>query len=337
MIVEILSKVHARGLVDWARDKPQVVVLSADLTGSTEISEFREAYPDRFFSMGIAEQNMVSFAAGLAREGYVPMIHTFAVFIYRQALNQLVSSVAYSNLPVKFFGFLPGITTPGGATHQAIEDVAVLRAIPNMTIFETGDATDVETVLDPVLADPGPVYVRMLRGEVPRLFPRDEPFIPGRSRRLRTGTDLTLLTAGICTEEALRATAVLGARGLSVEHLHVSTHKPFDDPAILEALTKPRFGVITMENHTIVGGLGSAVAELMAERGIPRRLRRIGLRDTFAHGGSRPYLMREYGLDARALVQSVEQMVGRSLEVAESELQAVRIEPVHSLAKAEAL
>jgi len=335
--MEVLTKVHARRLVEWARDKPQVVVLSADLTSSTEIAEFREAYPDRFFSMGIAEQNMVSFAAGLAREGMVPMVHTFAVFIYRQALNQIVSSVAYSNLPVKLFGFLPGITTPGGATHQAIEDIAVLRAVPNMTIFETGDATDIETVLDPVLSDPGPVYVRMLRGEVPRLFPADEPLVPGRSRRLRSGSDLTLLTAGICTEEAMRATAVLEARGLSIEHLHVTTHKPFADPAILEAVAKPRFGVITMENHTIVGGLGSAVAEVMAEKGVPRRLHRIGLRDTFAHGGSRPYLMRKYGLDARALVEAVEELVGRSLGVAEPELEAVRIEPVHSLAKAEAL
>jgi len=335
--MEIHSKVHARNLVAWARDKPQVVVLSADLTGSTEISEFREAYPDRFFSMGIAEQNMVSFAAGLAREGYVPLIHTFAVFIYRQALNQLVSSVAYSNLPVKFFGFLPGITTPGGATHQAIEDVAVLRAIPNMTILETGDATDVETVLDPVLATPGPVYVRMLRGELPRLFPRDEPFQVDRARRLRAGGDVALLTSGICTEEAMRATAVLQARGLSIEHLHVSTHKPFGDPAILEATSRARLGVVTMENHTVVGGLGSAVAEVMAEAGLPRRLLRIGLQDTFAHGGSRPYLMRQYGLDALALVEGVERLVGRPLGVAETDLATVRLEPVHSLAKAEAL
>ena len=335
--MEIHSKVHARNLVAWARDKPQVVVLSADLTGSTEISEFREAYPDRFFSMGIAEQNMVSFAAGLAREGYVPLIHTFAVFIYRQALNQLVSSVAYSNLPVKFFGFLPGITTPGGATHQAIEDVAVLRAIPNMTILETGDATDVETVLDPVLATPGPVYVRMLRGELPRLFPRDEPFQVDRARRLRAGGDVALLTSGICTEEAMRATAVLQARGLSIEHLHVSTHKPFGDPAILEATSRARLGVVTMENHTVVGGLGSAVAEVMAEAGLPRRLLRIGLQDTFAHGGSRPSLMRQYGLDALALVEGVERLVGRPLGVAETDLATVRLEPVHSLAKAEAL
>jgi len=335
--LEILTKVHATNLVSWAKDKPRVVVLSADLTGSTEIAEFQEAYPDRFFSMGIAEQNMLSFAAGLAREGFVPFIHTFAVFIYRQALNQIVSSVAYSFLPVKMFGFLPGITTPGGATHQAIDDVAVLRAVPNMTIFETADATEMQTILDPVLNTPGPVYVRMLRGEVPRLFPVDEPFRPGVPRVLSEGTDITLITAGICTEEAMRATTALTSRGLTIHHVHVSTHKPFGSPILLNAVSKPRLGVITMENHTVVGGLGSAVAELMTEHGIGKKLVRVGLQDTFAHGGSKAYLMRKYGLDAMALVSRVEDLAGRSLGISEADLARVRIEAVHSLAKAEAL
>jgi transketolase len=335
--LEIRSKVHAGNLVAYAKDRPNIVVLSADLTGSCEIAEFQSAYPDRFFSMGVAEQNMVSFAAGLAREGLVPLIHTFAVFIYRQALNQIVSSVAYSNLPVKFFGFLPGITTPGGATHQAIEDIAVMRAIPNMAVFEAGDATEVESMLDPVVSAPGPAYVRMLRGEVPRLFPASEPFAPDRARVLSEGGDVTLLSSGICTEEAIRATAALRSRGVGVRHLHISTHKPFADPAILEALSAPRYGVITMENHSVVGGLGSAAAELMAEHGVGKRLRRIGLKDTFAHGGSKPYLMRKYGLDAMALVREVEALLGRNLGVGEADLAAVRLEAVHSLAKAEGL
>ena len=335
--MEIETKVHARNLVSWAKDKPHVVVLSADLTSSVEIAEFQEAYPDRFFSMGIAEQNMMSFAAGLAREGYVPLVHTFAVFIYRQALNQIASSIAYSYLPVKMFGFLPGITTPGGATHQAIDDVAVLRSMPNMTVFETADATEVESILDPVLSTPGPVYVRMLRGEVPRLFPRDEPFRPGVPRVLSVGNDVTLITAGICTEEAMRATHALTSRGLSIHHVHVSTHKPFASTILLDAVSRARMGVITMENHTIVGGLGSAIAEVMAENGVGRKLIRVGLRDTFAHGGSKQYLMAKYGLDARALIRRVEELVGRGLAISEADLAGVRIEAVHSLAKAEAL
>lgn len=333
----IESKVHERNLVAWAKDKPRVVVLSADLTGSTEIAEFKRVYPDRFFSMGIAEQNMVSFAAGLARGGYVPLVHTFAVFIYRQALNQIVSSVAYPNLPVKFFGFLPGITTPGGATHQAIEDVAVMRALPNMSIFEPGDATEVESVLDPVLAAPGPVYVRMLRGEVPRLFPASEPFRPGALRILSEGGDLSLVSSGICTEEALRAVPVLARAGVAVRHIHLATHKPLPAEALAAAIGSPRLGVITMENHTVLGGLGSEVAELMAERRMGCGLVRLGIGDQFAHGGSRAYLMREYGLDASALVRAVEALLGRSLGVTEADLGRVRIEPVHSLAKVEGL
>ena len=335
--MEILSRVHARNLVQWAKDKPEAIVLSADLTSSTEIDLFRDTYPDRFFSMGMAEQNMMGFAGGLAREGFIPHIHTFAVFIYRRAYDQICDSIAYPNLRVRLFGFLPGVTTPGGATHQAIEDIAVLRALPNMTLVEVGDATDVETVLDAIHPVNGPVYVRMLRGEIPRLFAASEPLQLGHARTLSPGTDITLFSSGICTEEAMRATSVLRERGVSIQHLHVSTLKPFDDPAALEAATQAKYGVITMENHTILGGLGTAVAELMAESGIGKRLVRIGLRDTFIHGASRPYLMREYGLDAIALVRQVEGLLGATLNITEDDLAAVRLDAVHSEAKAEAL
>src|SRR5271157_3508986 len=160
--MEILSRVHAKNLVRWAKDRPNVLVLSADLTSSTEIDLFKETYPDRFISLGVAEQNMLSFAGGLAREGFLPFIHTFAVFIYRRAYDQLAMSVAYPCLPVRMFGFLPGITSPGGASHQAIEDIAMMRSLPNMTVVECADATEIEGVLDVVQALPGPVYVRML-------------------------------------------------------------------------------------------------------------------------------------------------------------------------------
>jgi transketolase len=335
--MEMVSRVHARNLVEWAKDKRDVVVLSADLTGSTETDLFHDTYPDRFFSMGMAEQNMMSWAGGLAREGYLPLVHTFAVFIYRRAYDQIADSIAYPNLRVRLFGFLPGVTTPGGATHQAIEDLAVLRALPNLRIVEVGDATDVETVLDAIHPVNGPVYVRMLRGEIPRLFPPAEPLRLGHARVLGSGGDITLVSSGICTEEALRATAVLRHRGVSIQHLHVSTLKPFDDIAVLESAAEARYGIITMENHTILGGLGTAVAEMMAEAGLGKKLVRIGLEDTFVHGASRPYLMREYGLDALALVQEVEKLLGASFGIAESDLVGVRLDAVHSEAKAEAL
>ncbi|MBC9784128.1 transketolase [Heliobacterium chlorum] len=335
--MEILSKVHAKNLVQWAKDKPEVLVLSADLTSSTEIDLFRDTYPDRFLSMGIAEQNMLSFAGGLAREGLYPFIHTFAVFIYRRAFDQIAMSVAYPNVPVRMFGFLPGIMTPGGATHQAIEDIAVMRALPNMTIFECGDATDVESVLDVAHAVNGPVYVRMLRGEIPRLFHPSDKMQFGKARVIQEGTDITLLTTGICTEEAMRAVQVLQKRGLSIQHMHVTTLKPFDDPSVLEAAAKAKYGVITMENHSIIGGLGTIVAEVMAEAGLGKKLVRIGLKDTFVHGASKPYLMREYGIDAMALIAEVERLVDDRFGIAESELAQTYLAPVHSLAKAEAL
>jgi transketolase len=273
----------------------------------------------------------------MAREGFVPLVHTFAVFLYRRAYDQLCDSIAYPNLRVRLFGFLPGVTTPGGATHQAIEDIAVLRALPNMTLVEVGDATEVETVLEAIHAVDGPVYVRMLRGEIPRLFPADEPLHLGRARVLSSGSDLTLLSTGICTEEALRAIYVLRKRGVSIQHLHLSTLKPFDDPTVLESLAQARYGIVTMENHSILGGLGTAVAERMAEHAIGQRLVRIGLKDTFIHGAGRSYLLREYGLDALALVREVEQLLGTSLSIAPSDLASVRIEAAHSEAKAEAL
>ena len=337
MTTEIVTRPHVDNFIRWAADRPEVVVLSADLTNSCEVGRWRDTYPDRFFSMGMAEQNMLGFAAGLAREGLRPFVHTFAVFCYRRPYDQLAMSIAYPNLPVRLLGFLPGITTPGGVTHQAIEDIAVLRSLPNLTILETGDATEVESVLDVADAVDGPVYVRMLRGEVPRLFAPDEPMQLGRSRLLSEGGELTVVTAGITTEEALRATAVLAARGVELTHVHVSTHKPFGDELLREAVLGARSGVITLENHTVVGGLGTAVAELIAASGHAQRLVKLGLDDTFAHGASCPYLMHEYGLDAAALIAAVERLLEVDLDIADDELGAVRLGPTHSAARAEAL
>jgi transketolase len=337
MSYEIVARPHQQNFIDWAKDKPEVLVLSADLTNSCEVGKWRDTYPDRFFSMGMAEQNMLGFAAGLAREGFEPWLHTFSVFLYRRPLDQLQMSVAYPSLKVRLVGFLPGIMTPGGVTHQAIEDIAIVRAIPNMTILEVGDATEAESVLDVAHKVDGPVYIRMLRGEVSRIFPRSEPFEFNTARILSTGTDLTLITSGIMTEEALRAIPLLQEHGVSISHLHVSTMKPFTDPRIIAALKTAKSGVITMENHSIIGGLGSAVAEVMAENGISAPLQRIGLKDTYAHGASQKYLMAEYEMDAPALIRAVERSLGRKLNIFESDLDQQRSVNVHSSAKAEAL
>lgn len=337
MSYEIVARPHQQNFIDWSADKPEVVVLTADLTNSCEVGKWRDTYPDRYFSMGMAEQNMIGVAAGMAREGFEPWLHTFAVFLYRRPLDQLQMSIAYPALKVRLVGFLPGIMTPGGVTHQAIEDLAIMRAIPNMTILEVGDATEAESMLDVAHAIDGPVYIRQLRGEVSRIFPKDEPMEFNKARILSTGEDITLVTSGIMTEEALRAIPLIQAQGVSVQHLHVSTIKPFDDPQVIKAVTSAKKGVITMENHTVVGGVGSAVAELMAEHGANAPLRRIGVRDTYAHGASQKHLMAELGLNANSLVEAVEELLGRSLNIDPDELAAARVVDVHSSAKAEAL
>lgn len=337
MSFEVVARPHQENFLAWSKDKPQVVVLSADLTNSCEVGVWRDTYPERFFSMGMAEQNMLGVAAGMAREGLEPWLHTFSVFLYRRPLDQLQMSVAYPSLPVRLVGFLPGIMTPGGVTHQAIEDIAILRAVPNMTVLEVGDATEVESVIEIAHAIDGPVYIRQLRGEVSRIFPREEPIIFNHARHLSSGNDVSLLTSGIMTEEALRALPLIKGKGVGVDHLHVSTLKPFSDPQVVQSVSNAKHAVITMENHSIVGGLGSAVAEVMAENGVGTPLHRIGIRDTYAHGASQKYLMAELGLDARALVTAVEKALGKSLGISDDELSDARIIDVHSSAKAEAL
>jgi transketolase len=320
--MNIVTRPHRANLLAFAARHPEVVVLSADLTSSCEADLLRDQRPDQFLSLGMAEQNMVSFAGGMAREGLTPWLHTFAVFLTRRTYDQVAMSVAYPNLPVRLVGFLPGITTPGGVTHQAVDDLALMRALPNMTILECGDATDVESSLEAAQALDGPVYLRMLRGLVPRLFPVEEPLVVGRCRDLGRGGDVAVLTSGICTEEALRALRALRRCGLGATHLHVSTIKPFPRRSVLDALAGVRGGVIVMENHSIIGGLGSATAEAMAEAGSGLPLVRLGLQDVYAQGASREYLMAKHGLDAAALVDAVEGLLGARFGVAAADLAA---------------
>jgi transketolase len=258
----------------------------------------------------------------LARAGFVPMMHTFSVFMYRRALDQIEMSIAYPNLKVRMFGFLPGVTTPGGATHQATNDLAVMRSVPNLTVLEMGDATEVETVLPLLETIDGPAYIRMIRGEIPRLFSRREPIELNRGRVLTEGGDLTIFSSGICTEEVMRVTKVLARRGLSIEHVHVSCLKPFEDPQIRESAAKARRAIVTVENHSIIGWLGSAVSEYLAPCGIGVPLHRLGLQDQYLHGASNRYLMHEYEIDAIGIIRSFEKILGESFEVSQEEVEA---------------
>ncbi len=334
-MVELVNRPYAGAFEAYAVAHPEVLCLSADLTSSCEIDGFRDRHPEQFLSLGMAEQNMMSFAGGLGLAGFRPFLHTFGVFLYRRPYDQLIASVAYPRRKVRLMGFLPGVTTPGGMTHQAIEDISVMRSIPNMTILETGDATEVESIVEAADSVDGPVYARVLRGSVPRLF--DTPIVVGKARELSLGTDVLVITAGITTEEALRARGALSKAGVSIRHIHLNTIKPFDAQYLLDHLQSVRHGVVTLENHVTEGGIGSLVAETIADAGIAKRLVRLGLKDTYAHGGSRPYLMRTYGLDAPALVAAIERLTGQSFGITDADLDAVRIDAVHSAAKAEAL
>ena len=330
--MEYVANPHSKNMVRYGRLRPNVMVLSGDLTGSTEIAEFKQELPEQFVSMGMAEQNMLSWAGGMAREGYIPFLHTFAVFLYRRPYDQLSMSVAYPNLKVRLIGFLPGVMTPGGVTHQAIEDISVLRSVPNMTIFETGDATDVETVLDATDDINGPVYIRMLRGNLPRLFPANEPFVFNSARLLSEGDDITLLSSGICTEEAMRAVKVLNEKGVSVKHLHISTLKPFTDSKVLKALEESK-QVVTVENHQIIGGLGTVVADMIAEYGLGVKLTKICIPDTYAQGASKDYLMNKFGLNTKGIVKVIEKILGKDLHVTEEDIAKLTIEPVKEIIK----
>lgn len=318
--------VHSRSMVAWGKEHPEALVLSGDLGSSCEIKEFREVLPEQYFSMGLTEQNMVGWAAGMAREGYLPYLHSFGVFLYRRVLDQLEMSVAYSNLPVTFVGFLPGIMTPGGVSHQMINDVGVLRAVPNMHIYSMGDATDIEGVLKMAHEAGGPTFIRMLRKEVPRLFPANEIIKFNHARVCSEGTDVAIFSESICTEETLKAVKLLEKKGVSVQHLHISTLKPFTDPQVVAALKKVKYGAISYENHTVMNGLGTNVAEVIAEKGLGTRLLKIGLQDQYIHGASKMHLIRKYELDAVGLIKAVEKLIGKDLGIQEDEIEEVRFE-----------
>ena len=334
-MIEIVKKPYSYSFENFAKQDQNIICLSGDLTSSCEVDGFRDKYPNQFLSMGMAEQNMMSFAGGLGLAGFRPFVHTFAVFAYRRPYDQLLASIAYPRRKVRIMGFLPGITTPAGMTHQAIEDISVMRTIPNMTVLETGDATEVENICEVADSVDGPVYCRILRGNVPRLF--DTPMKIGEIRELSKGTDLLVITSGITTEEALRARTAIKNIGISIQHIHLHTIKPINKKLLLSYIEKVKYGVITMENHLINGGTGSLIADIIAENGIAKKLIKLGLNDTFAHGGSKAYLLKYYRLDAYALVKAIEKLMNIKTEINEENLDKIRIEDVHSLAKEEAL
>jgi transketolase len=322
-------KPYGQALVALARQHPEIVCLTGDLTRQCEIDLFQAEFPDRFIHAGMAETNMIGVAGALARRGLMPWVHSFGVFVTRRPLDQIVNAVAYPALPVRIVGFMPGISSPGGPSHQAIEDAALMRALPNMTVIDVADATETTQAVTAIATIPGPVYLRLKRGEIPILFPEDHHFsltqaqvltdvpprpdgdkrsdvaLPPNTNPRPAGderSDVTLLAAGMMVAPALSAATTLRANGVATTVVNVPVLKPLDTTTVL-AVAEASQVVITAENHTIIGGLGSAVAEALAESGLGRPLRRIGLQDTFAEGArTAPYLFTKYGLTVQHLV-----------------------------------
>ncbi len=297
-------KPYGQALVELARHRPEIVCLTGDLTRQCEIDLFQAEFPDRFIHAGMAEANMIGVAGALARQGLMPFVHSFGVFTTRRPLDQIVNAVAYPRLPVRIVGFMPGISSPGGPSHQAIEDVALMRALPGMTVIDVADATETAQAVAAMADITGPVYLRLKRGEIPVIFPDDHRISLDRAQLLTDAleSDVALLASGMMVAPALATATTLNANGVAVTVVNVPVIKPLDTATVLAAAEASQV-VITAENHSIIGGLGSAVAETLAEAGLGRPLRRIGLQDTFAEGAQDArYLFTKYGLTVQHLV-----------------------------------
>jgi transketolase len=315
---ETVLKPYGAALLELALQRDDIVCLGADLTRQTETDLFRDRLPERFFNAGMAEANLVGMAAGLARSGLKPFVNTFGVFATRRPFDQVAMSVAYPSLPVRLVGFMPGLSSPGGPSHQAIDDVSLMRTLPNMTVIDVADAGEVSAVVESIVDIDGPVYLRLKRGEIPVIFDDEYSLDLGRALVLEPEGEVTLVASGMMLAPAIRAMEVARANGVGVKLVYVPVIKPIDGDTILEA-AEGAGGVVTAENHSIVGGLGSAVAEVLAEAGIGVPLRRIGVQDVYATAGSRPYLFKEYGLSSRRLTEVIWELAGSTRPVPDLE------------------
>jgi transketolase len=289
-------------LVALARRRPEVVALSADLSKYTDVIPFIEVFPKRFFNVGMAEQNLFSMAAGMARTGMMPFCTTYGVFATRRAYDFMAIGCAHAHLNVKIFAGLPGLTTGYGGTHQATEDVGLARLIPDLVVIDPCDATEIAQVVDAVALHEGPVYVRLLRANVPVVLnPKSYQFVIGRATVIKEGSDIGFISTGFMTERVLDAATELGKRGIRAGVLHVPSLKPLDVGAIAQFAASASH-VLVAENHVSYGGLASQVAEVLHDSDIRTRLTRIGLPDKFLECGAVPTLQKRYGLTVDRII-----------------------------------
>ena len=300
---------YGKALAELAAD-PRVVVMDADLAGSTKTSEFQKVCPERFVEVGIAEQNMIGIAAGLAASGKVVFASTFGIFATGRCWEQIRLAVAYPKLNVKICATHCGITVgEDGASHQALEDMAIMRSIPNMTVLCPADAYEAFAATKALAEYDGPAYMRMGRADFPVITDEGEPLVIGKARIMREGTDVTLIGCGQMTALCLKAADMLEADGISAEVLNISTIKPLDSAAVVASVSKTGC-CVTAEEHSIIGGLESAVAEALADS-CPAPLERVGTMDTFGESGKPAELMAKYGLTAEHIADSARKSVSR--------------------------
>jgi transketolase len=295
-----------KALVELAQSRPDIVGMTADLGKYTDLHLFGQAYPERYFQMGMAEQLLLAAAGGMAKAGLTPFATSYAVFATRRAYDFIHQVIAEENLNVKICGALPGLTTGYGPSHQATEDIAMMRGIPGLTIVDPCDALDIEQAVPAIADHPGPVYMRLLRGSVPLVLDEyDYKFELGKAKMLRDGRDVLIISTGLMTMRALETATRLQADSVDVGVLHVPTIKPLDEATILREAARPGRLVIVAENHSVVGGLGEAVGTLLLRSRVTPEFEQIALPDAFLDAGALPTLHDRYGISTDMMVHRI--------------------------------
>jgi transketolase len=296
-----------KALVEYAANRPEIVGMTADLGKYTDLHLFGQAYPERYFQMGMAEQLLMGAAGGMAKEGFMPFVTTYAVFGTRRAYDFIHQVIAEENLNVKICCALPGLTTGYGPSHQATEDLAMMRAIPGLTVVDPCDALDLEQAVPAIAEYKGPVYMRLQRGNVPLVLDEyDYKFELGKAKLLRDGKDVLIISSGFMTMRTLEVADLLKKEGIDIAVLHVPTIKPLDETKILEEVKRGGRLVVVAENHSVIGGLGEAVASLLMQRAVfPNKFKLLGLPDAFLDAGALPTLHERYGISTNAFAKSV--------------------------------
>ena len=293
---------YGEALAELGSENENVVVLDADLSGATKTSVFAKKFPDRFFDVGIAEQDLMGTATGMATFGKIPYVSTFAVFAAGRAYDQVRNTIAHTNSNVKICATHAGITVgEDGATHQMLEDIGMMKAIPNMTVICPSDDTQTKWIIKEISKIDGPVYVRLSRLATPVIYEEDNQFEIGKGVQIGNGTDATIIATGVTVAEAIKAQEILKGKGIDVRVVDMHTIKPIDKELIIKCAKETK-RIVTIEDHSTIGGLGSSVCDVLSEN-YPTKVEKMGINDKFGESGKAEELMRFYGIDAQAIVE----------------------------------